>query len=270
VVLRRLDAELARRGLARSREQARELIEAGAVSVRGSVMTKAATQIDPADPIVLIDAEQARYVSRGAHKLASALDAFALDPAGRHALDAGASTGGFTQMLLERGVAKVIAVDVGYGQLAWPLRNDERVVVMERTNVRMLEPTALPYLPDLIVSDLSFISLGLVLPALVQCSKPQTDLLLMVKPQFEVGREHVGDGVIRDPALRASAVAGVIAAGVSQGLWLRGVTASGLPGPSGNVEYFVWLVRGDNDVDLRIHAEDVEAAIARAIEEGPQ
>lgn len=270
MVLRRLDAELARRGLARSREQARELIEAGAVSVRGSVMTKAATQIDPADPIIIAEGDRSKYVSRGAHKLASALDAFDLDPLGRDALDAGASTGGFTQLLLERGTARVIAVDVGYGQLAWPVRTDERVTVMERTNVRTLEPDALSFIPDLIVSDLSFISIGLVLPALIRCSQPNTDFLLMVKPQFEVGREHVGDGVIREPALRAGAVAGVIEAAERNGLWLRGVSASGLPGPSGNVEYFVWLVRGNNDDKHRIASSDIEAAIARAIEEGPQ
>lgn len=270
MVLRRLDAEVARRGLARSREQARELIEAGAVSVRGAVLTKPATQIDPADPIIVSDVDQAKYVSRGAHKLASALDAFDVDPSGRRALDAGASTGGFTQLLLERGVAQVIAVDVGYGQLAWPLRNDERVIVMERTNVRTLDPATLPYRPDLIVSDLSFISLGVVLPALVLCAEVEADFLLMVKPQFEVGREHVGDGVIRDPELRASAVAGVIDAAAKHGLWLRGVTASGLPGPSGNVEYFVWLVRGNNDAENAIAVADIDGAIARAIEEGPQ
>ena len=267
---RRLDAELTRRGLARSREQARELIEAGSVTVRGTVMTKPATQVDPADPILVAEHEAASYVSRGAHKLASALDALAIDVTGRDALDAGASTGGFTQLLLERGVARVIAVDVGYGQLAWPLRTDERVVVLERTNVRTLSPEALPYRPSLIVGDLSFISLGLVLPALVACCQSEADLLLMVKPQFEVGREQVGDGVVRDPQLRAAAVAGVVRAAQAQGLWLRGVTASGLPGPSGNVEYFVWLVRGDNGVAHRIADGDIDAAIARAVEEGPQ
>lgn len=238
--------------------------------VRGAIMTKAATQVDPADPIVVAEQETARYVSRGAHKLASALDAFGIDVTGRDALDAGASTGGFTQLLLERGVARVLAVDVGYGQLAWSLRTDDRVIVMERTNVRTLEPAALPFLPNLIVSDLSFISIGLVLPALIGCSQPETDLLLMVKPQFEVGREHVGDGVVRDPQLRAAAVAGVVRSAQGQGLWLRGVTASGLPGPSGNVEYFVWLVRGDNGAGQRIAEHEVDAAIVRAVEEGPQ
>lgn len=270
MALRRLDAELTRRGLARSREQARELIEAGAVTVRGTVMTKAATQVDPADPILVAQDEAPRYVSRGAHKLASALDAFRIDIAGRAALDAGASTGGFTQLLLERDVTHVIAVDVGYGQLAWPLRNDPRVTVLERTNVRTLEPRTLPYAPDLVVGDLSFISLGLVLPALVTCSSAQADLLLMVKPQFEVGREQVGDGVVRDPQLRAAAVAGVVRAAHREGLWLRAVSASGLPGPSGNVEYFVWLVRGDNGISHRIAEGEIEGAIARAVEEGPQ
>ena len=265
--LRRLDAELARRGLAGSREQARALIEAGSVSVRGSVATKPATQVDIADPILVAETAQSSYVSRGAVKLASGLDALGIDPAGRRALDAGASTGGFTQLLLERGADSVIAVDVGYGQLAWPLRNDARVTVMERTNVRTLEPAALPYAPDLVVADLSFISLGLVLPALVRCAGPVADLVLMVKPQFEVGRDQVGDGVVREPALRARAVRGVVDAALGLGLSLEGLAASALPGPSGNVEYFTWFRRGHGD-GLMVDA--IDAAIARAIEEGPR
>ena len=266
---RRLDAELVRRGIARSREQARELIDAGVVQVGGQTASKPATQVDAAAAITVVESADG-YVSRGAFKLIGALDAFgALDVAGRDCLDAGASTGGFTQVLLERGAARVLAVDVGYGQLAWPLRTDPRVVVMERTNIRTLAPAGLPFVPDLVVADLSFISLRLVLPALVAVSAEQSDFALMVKPQFEVGREHVGDGVVRDPALRASAVLAVVEAAQEQGLWLRHVTASPLPGPKGNVEVFAWLVRGDNGRGA-LEIDDVPGAVARAIAEGPQ
>ena len=264
---RRLDAEIARRGLARSREQAQELIAAGLVRVDGAVAGKAATQVDDAAAILVVDDDgDAAYVSRGAHKLLGALEAFAVDIAGRDALDAGASTGGFTQVLLERGAARVLAVDVGYGQLAWSLRTDPRVTVMERTNVRTLDPSVLPFTPDLVVADLSFISLGLVLPALIACTAARSDYLLMVKPQFEVGREAVGDGVVRDPQLRAAAVGRVAAEAVASGLTVRGVAASPLPGPSGNVEYFLWLARGDNVPGL----VDIPEAIDRAVREGPQ
>ena len=266
---RRLDAELVRRGIARSREQARELIEAGVVHVGGQTAVKPATQVDPAAAITVVEAADG-YVSRGAFKLIGALDAFAeFGVSGRDCLDAGASTGGFTQVLLERGAARVLAIDVGYGQLAWALRTDPRVVVMERTNIRTLTPAELPFTPDVIVADLSFISLRLVLPALVAVSAEQADFALMVKPQFEVGREQVGDGVVRDPALRAAAVLSVVAAASAQGLWLRHVAASPLPGPKGNVEVFAWLVRGDNGrAEHEIH--DAPAAVTRAIEEGPQ
>ncbi|GAB7042246.1 MULTISPECIES: TlyA family RNA methyltransferase [Catenuloplanes] len=245
----RLDAELVRRGLARSREQAAALIEAGRVEVRGVVARKAAAQLDPAEPIVVTGADPVdEYVSRGGHKLAGALAAFGprgLAVAGRRALDAGASTGGFTDLLLRADVAEVVAVDVGYGQLAWKLRTDERVRVFERTNVRTLTPEAIGGPVDLVVSDLSFISLRLVLPALAGCALPDADLALMVKPQFEVGKERVGEGgVVRDPALRAEAVLDVCAAALELGLGLAGVAASPLPGPSGNVEFFVWLRRG--------------------------
>jgi 23S rRNA (cytidine1920-2'-O)/16S rRNA (cytidine1409-2'-O)-methyltransferase len=206
------------------------------------------------------------------------LDAFAsIDVADRYCLDAGASTGGFTQVLLERGAAKVLAVDVGYGQLAWPLRTDERVLVMERTNIRTLKAEDVQYLADLFVADLSFISLALVLPAMVACSAPDTDFVIMVKPQFEVGREAVGDGVIRDPNIRMSAVQAVADRAIALGLGVAGVVASPLPGPSGNVEYFLWLQRGvgGKAVDgapqaLRLRDDDLREAISRAIQEGPQ
>jgi 23S rRNA (cytidine1920-2'-O)/16S rRNA (cytidine1409-2'-O)-methyltransferase len=245
----RLDAELVRRGLARSREQAAALVEAGRVQVRGLSARKVAAMVDPADAVRVLGEDPTReYVSRGGHKLAGALAAFAPDgllAAGRRCLDAGASTGGFTDVLLRAGAAEVVAVDVGYGQLAWSLRGDERVRVFERTNVRTLTPELIGGPVGLTVADLSFISLRLVLPALAGCTSPDGDLVLMVKPQFEVGKDRVGaGGVVRDPALRAEAVLDVASAASALGLGLAGVAASPLPGPSGNVEFFVWL-RGD-------------------------
>jgi 23S rRNA (cytidine1920-2'-O)/16S rRNA (cytidine1409-2'-O)-methyltransferase len=244
----RLDAELVRRGLARSREQAVELIEAGRVEVRGAPARKAAAQVDPADPVRVTGPEaRDEYVSRGGHKLAGALAAFAPDGlavAGRRCLDAGASTGGFTDVLLRAGAAEVVAVDVGYGQLAWQLRTDERVRVVERTNVRGLAPELIGGTVELTVADLSFISLRLVLPALAACTAPDGDLVPMVKPQFEVGRDRVGTGgVVRDPGLRAESVLAVAAEAQALGLGVAGVTPSPLPGPSGNVEFFLWLRR---------------------------
>lgn len=244
----RLDAELVRRGLARSREQAGALIEAGRVQLRGVPARKAAAMVDPADPLLVTGADPIEeYVSRGGHKLAGALAAFGpggLRVAGRRCLDAGASTGGFTDVLLRSDAAEVVAVDVGYGQLAWSLRTDERVRAMDRTNVRTLTPEAIGGAVDLTVADLSFISLRLVLPALAGCTRGDGDLALMVKPQFEVGKERVGaGGVVRDPALRAEAVLAVAATAAGLGLGLADVAASPLPGPSGNVEFFVWLRR---------------------------
>ncbi|MFD0823475.1 TlyA family RNA methyltransferase, partial [Micromonospora zhanjiangensis] len=210
----RLDAELVRRGLARSREQAAALVAAGRVQVRGVSAHKAAAMVDPADAVRVLGEDPTReYVSRGGHKLAGALAAFGPDGLlvdGRRCLDAGASTGGFTDVLLRAGAAEVVAVDVGYGQLAWSLRGDERVRVFERTNVRSLTPELIDGPVGLTVADLSFISLRLVLPALAGCTSPDGDLVLMVKPQFEVGRDRVGaGGVVRDPALRAEAVLAV-------------------------------------------------------------
>ncbi|MGC4772839.1 TlyA family RNA methyltransferase [Micromonospora sp. DT44] len=243
----RLDAELVRRGLARSREQAAALVEAGRVHLRGVTARKAAAMVDPADPLLVTGEDPTEeYVSRGGHKLAGALAAFGgLRVAGRRCLDAGASTGGFTDVLLRADAAEVVAVDVGYGQLAWSLRTDERVRVLERTNVRTLVADAIGGPVDLTVADLSFISLRLVLPALAGCTRDDGDLALMVKPQFEVGKDRVGaGGVVRDPALRAEAVLDVAAAAAQLGLGLADVAASPLPGPSGNVEFFVWLRRG--------------------------
>jgi 23S rRNA (cytidine1920-2'-O)/16S rRNA (cytidine1409-2'-O)-methyltransferase len=260
----RLDAELVRRGLARSRDQAADLIAAGRVAVAGQVAAKPASQVATDSPItVAADGGERGYVSRGGYKLAGALAAFpALTVAGRRCLDAGASTGGFTDVLLRAGASHVVAVDVGYGQLAWSLRSDERVFVLDRVNVRNLQPDQVAPAPDLVVADLSFISLTLVLPALVGCATPDADFVIMVKPQFEVGRELVGGGVVRDPALRSAAVADVAAAAAAIGLGVAGVTASPLPGPSGNVEYFLWLRRGAAPLD-----HDV---LSKAVAAGPQ
>ncbi|WP_279340601.1 TlyA family RNA methyltransferase [Sphaerisporangium perillae] len=267
----RLDSELVRRGLARSREQAAELISGGRVSVGGRTAAKPATQVDTASAIVVAEAaEGPAYVSRGAHKLLGALEAFGprgLAVEGRRCLDAGASTGGFTDVLLRRGAAHVLAVDVGYGQLAWPLRTDERVTVMERVNVRDLTPEMVGEPPTLVVGDLSFISLRLVLPALTACAASRADFVMLVKPQFEVGKERVGaGGVVRDPGLRAGAVRDVAAAASGLSLAVRGVTASPLPGPSGNVEYLIWLGKGPGPDPVA----DLDAEIERAVVEGPQ
>ncbi len=249
----RLDAELVRRGLARSREHAAELVAAGRVSVSGGSATKPATQVTTDVAIVVADdPDRPDYVSRGGHKLAGALAVFGplgLSVAGRRCLDAGASTGGFTDVLLRAGVREVVAVDVGYGQLAWSLRSDDRVHVHDRTNVRELTTDLIGGPVDVVVADLSFISLGLVLEPLVGVTDPVGDLVLMVKPQFEVGKERVGKGgVVRDPALRAEAVATVAERAAGLGWGARGVARSPLPGPSGNVEFFLWLRRGPAEV----------------------
>ena len=272
----RLDAELVRRGLARSREQAGELVAAGLVTVAGQRAAKPATQVRRDAPISIADAGEPGYVSRGGHKLAGALAAFGggarvrgpgqqsgpagLVVAGRPCLDAGASTGGFTDVLLRAGAAHVVAADVGYGQLAWSLRTDPRVTVLDRVNVRTLDRVT--PVPELVVADLSFISLTLVLPALVACAAPDADFVLLVKPQFEVGKGRVGaGGVVRDAADRSASVRRVADAAAQLGLGVLGVTASPLPGPAGNVEYFVWLRRGAPPLD--------EGQLERAIEEGP-
>ncbi|NHC25494.1 TlyA family RNA methyltransferase [Nocardioides sp. IC4_145] len=258
----RLDAELVRRGLARSREHASELIAAGRVTVQGARATKPATGVTTDVALVVADdPDRPDYVSRGGHKLAGALAAFeplGLEVAGRRCLDAGASTGGFTDVLLREGAAEVVAVDVGYGQLAWRLQQDERVVVHDRTNVRELTPELVGGSVDLVVGDLSFISLELVLDALVAVVAEDGDLVPMVKPQFEVGKDRVGKGgVVRDVGLRAEAVLSVAAAAAERGWGARAVTVSPLPGPSGNVEFFLWLRKGPASID----AEEVHAVV---------
>jgi 23S rRNA (cytidine1920-2'-O)/16S rRNA (cytidine1409-2'-O)-methyltransferase len=258
----RLDAELVRRELARSREHAADLIESRSVLVSGIPATKPATQVD-AETSITLQGDRDDFVSRGGHKLAGALEVFAdVEVSGKVCLDAGASTGGFTDVLLRGGAKLVVAVDVGYGQLAWELRQDPRVKILDRTNIRHLTGDMVGEEIDLVVADLSFISLSLVLPALAAVSKPDADYVLMVKPQFEVGREKLGaGGVVRDPALRRAAVLDVAESAYDVGLGTMGIAASPLPGPAGNVEYFLWLRRGAPAID----AADVD----RAIEMGP-
>jgi 23S rRNA (cytidine1920-2'-O)/16S rRNA (cytidine1409-2'-O)-methyltransferase len=260
----RLDAELVRRGLARSREHAVALITEGRVTVGGQAATKPATGVEAGTPVVVrTDPDQPTWVSRGAHKLLGALEALPVPVEGRRALDAGASTGGFTDVLLRRGAAEVVAVDVGYGELAWSLRTDDRVRLYERTNVRTLTPEDIEGPVDLVVADLSFISLPKVLPALTACAGPGADLLPMVTPQFEVGKKRLpAGGVVRDPELRVQAVLEVGRAAQELGWGTAGVVASPLPGPAGNVEFFLWL-RSDAGP---IQEDDVR----RAVEEGPR
>lgn len=294
----RLDSELVRRGLARSREHAAEMISQGRVHVGGGPsIPKPASRVTTSAPITIEQRADgaADYVSRGGQKLAGALAVFEADPApprlagcwpggtppapaleipdlalrdrlvvrGRLCLDAGASTGGFTDVLLRAGAAHVIAVDVGYGQLAWRLRTDPRVTVLDRVNVRQLQPAQLSYAPRLVTADLSFISLTVALPALIRCAEAAADFLLLVKPQFEAGKGKVGaGGVVRDPGTRAEAVMRVAHSGAAHGLGVMGLTASPLPGPSGNVEYFLWLRRGAPPLDT--------GAVARAIQDGPR
>jgi 23S rRNA (cytidine1920-2'-O)/16S rRNA (cytidine1409-2'-O)-methyltransferase len=248
----RLDAELVRRGLARSREHASELIAAGRVEARGVIASKPATGVGNDTPLrVLADVDDPNYASRGGVKLAGALQTFdGLAVAGRACLDAGASTGGFTDVLLRAGAASVVAVDVGYGQLAWSLRSDERVQVIDRTNIRTLTPDLIGGPVELTVADLSFISLKLVLAALSTCTDPDGDIVPMVKPQFEVGRERLGSGgVVRNPEHRVDAVLGVAESAGELGWGVAQVAASPLPGPAGNVEFFLWLRRDAPRVD---------------------
>lgn len=264
----RVDAELVRRKLARSRSEAADLIHAGRVYLDGMEVTKPARQMDPALPLVVKEGERDDYASRGAYKLIGALDYLGADAPrvkGVRALDAGASTGGFTDVLLRRGASEVLAVDVGYGQLLWRLREDPRVVVMERTNVRTLQPEDVAPAPDLVVGDLSFISLTLVIPALARCSSDTADFLLMVKPQFEIGKERLGaGGVVRDPAHHVETVLNVARSGRESGLAVCAVAPSPLPGPAGNVEYFLHMKAGGTDLGDRL-----EAAIEDAVASGP-
>lgn len=255
----RLDAELVRRRVVGSRTEAQRAIAAGTVTVNGVPATRAATLVDN-DARLELTAEPNPFVSRGGEKLDGALKRLTVQVAGRRWLDAGASTGGFTDRLLQGGARAVAAVDVGYGQLDWSLRNDDRVVVLERTNVRNIDREDLPWTPEAVVADLSFISLTLVLPALRAVVGDDGDFVLLVKPQFEVGREAVGaGGVVRDPSEWRRAVLRVVDAAAHLGLALAGAVPSHLPGPAGNREFFVHLRAGESSV--------AGAAVDAAVEE---
>ena len=259
----RLDTLLAERGLFDSRSRAAASVMAGEVRVggHGRRALKPGQMVDP-DVVVAVD-EMPRFVSRGGIKLANALERMQIDVRGRQALDVGASTGGFTDCLLQAGAAHVVALDVAYGELDWGLRNDERVTVLERTNARSITPGDLPYAPDLVVVDVSFISLAKILPAVLATTAPAFDVLAMVKPQFEVGRGNVGKGgVVRDPDQRRSALVGAAGSARDLGAAVLGFASSGLPGPKGNQETFVWLAEagraGDVAADLDRAAREVE------------
>jgi len=262
VARRRLDTLLAERGLYESRSRAAAAVMAGQVHVGDERRTAAKPGQLVSEDVALEIEAPLPFVSRGGIKLANALEAFGVDPQGRLCLDAGASTGGFTDCLLQRGAAAVVALDVAYGELSWRLRQDPRVDVLERTNARDLAPGALPFTPDLLVADLSFISLTKVLPALASVAAPRFDLLALVKPQFEVGRDRVGSGgVVRSPEDRRAALADVGGfAREELGLALLGFAASGLPGPAGNRESFVWLAEAGREGDRA----DPEAAARSA------
>jgi 23S rRNA (cytidine1920-2'-O)/16S rRNA (cytidine1409-2'-O)-methyltransferase len=238
----RLDSLLAARGLFESRARAAASVMAGEVRLgAGGARAAKPGQLVAEDVQVAVD-EAPRFVSRGGVKLANALDATGLDPAGRRCLDVGASTGGFSDCLLQRGAAHVVALDVAYGELHWSLRTDPRVTVLERRNARALDCAELPYRPDLVVADVSFISLARILPAVLRCAAGPFDALVLVKPQFEVGRERVGKGgVVRDPADRRAALVAVAGAARAAGAAVLGFAPSGLPGPKGNRETFAWL-----------------------------
>ena len=259
---RRLDALLVDRGLFPSRSRAAAAVLAGEVTLADDGRAPKPGQLVASDAAVSVAAGP-RFVSRGGIKLANALEAFGVDPAGRRCLDVGASTGGFTDCLLQAGAAHVVALDVAYGELAWALRNDPRVTVLERTNARAVAPDQLPYRPDLITIDVSFISLRKVLPAVLGCASATFDCLALVKPQFEVGRERVGrGGVVREPADRRSSLVAVGAAATGLGYSVLGYAPSGLPGPAGNRESFVWIAEGGRSgaaADLEAAAGEVEA-----------
>jgi 23S rRNA (cytidine1920-2'-O)/16S rRNA (cytidine1409-2'-O)-methyltransferase len=257
----RIDSLLSERGIFPSRSRAAASVIAGDVLVLPDRRrARKPGEMVPPDAEFEV-AEAPAFASRGGIKLANALDALGLDVSGRRALDVGASTGGFTDCLLQRGAGHVIALDVAYGALDWRVRSDDRVTVLERANARELTPAELPYAPDLIVIDVSFISLTKVLPAVLTAAAPRFDCLAMIKPQFEVGREQVGKGgVVRDAETRRVALVGVAQSAQELGAAVLGYASSGLPGPKGNLETFVWLAEGTRGgiTDLEAAAREVE------------
>ena len=273
----RLDLELVARGLVESRQQAQQVIRAGLVRSGDQVLDKPGTDVRPDTPLQV--QQRPRFVSRGGEKLAAALDAFALPVAGRICLDGGISTGGFSDCLLQAGASRIYGVDVGYGQTAWSLRSDPRVVLKERTNLRHLTPDQLygPADPwaDLAVADVSFISLTLVLPALLALLRPadpasRIDLVVLVKPQFEVGRERVGKGgVVRDPAAHRAALERVMAAASGLALQACGLVASPITGPAGNHEYLLWLGQGTCLSEAETMPQDAPGRLVEATLQNP-
>ncbi len=264
----RLDLLLVQQGLAATREQARRLIMAGEVTVDGQVQDKPGY----AAPVVAALAVRAPlpYVSRGGLKLAAALDAFALDVTGLVAVDVGASTGGFTDCLLQRGAKQVYAIDVGYGQLAWKLQTDSRVVVLDRTNVRYLAQLPGGVLADLAVIDASFISLALVLPAALRLLRKSGQIVALIKPQFEAGRDDVGKGgVVRDPHIHRRVLRKTVALAQTLALRVAGLTVSSAPGPAGNIEFLIWLSIPAPAAPVAAPL-DVEAAIAAVLAQAPK
>jgi 23S rRNA (cytidine1920-2'-O)/16S rRNA (cytidine1409-2'-O)-methyltransferase len=271
---RRLDAELVRRGLAQSRSAAADAIRSGRVTVAGRSAMKAGTLVAPEEAVALAGPAK-RFVSRAGEKLAAAIDRFGVVVEGRRALDVGASTGGFTDVLLRRGAAAVAAVDVGYGQLAWSLRIDPRVTVLERTNARDLRADVLPFRPDLITADVSFISLRLILPALGAVATERADAILLVKPQFEAGRLQVSSGgVVRDPAVWAECIRSVADAATREGFDPYGAMASPVQGHAGNVEFLLHAVRDGSRTSITgttstvSATPDMDEVVARAVDEG--
>lgn len=272
----RVDLELVRRKLAGSRKQASELIANGVVYLDGVLVTKTARQMDKAQALIVkAEAQLNPYVSRGAYKLVSALQYLEKSPLGapqiknKVCLDAGASTGGFSDVLLRNGASQVYAVDVGYGQLAWPIRQNPRVINMERTNVRKLDPTYFSPPPQLVVADLSFISLTYVIESLAKVAEPKAKFLLMVKPQFEIGKERLGKGgVVRDPQDHIEMVQKVANCALANNLKILATAPSALPGPAGNVEYFLYLA-GARYEGPYLNEEEVSQACFSCVNDGP-
>ena len=257
----RLDVLLVKRNLADSREKAKALIMSGIVYVNGQKEDKAGTTFDETAPIE-VRGNTLKYVSRGGLKLEKALQIFPISVEGKVVADIGASTGGFTDCALQNGAAKVYAIDVGYGQLAWKLRNDERVVNMERTNVRYLEADSLPEQVDAATIDVAFISLDKILPAVHKILKPEGFVVALIKPQFEAGKENVGKkGVVRDAAVHEQVINNVISFAKSEGFGIAGLDFSPIKGPEGNIEYLLHLTLGDDDA---VSSEQVAQLVGRS------
>lgn len=259
---KRADVYLTETGIAGSREQARRLINEGKVLADGKPVGKPASLIDEHSHITVI--EEPSYVSRGAFKLEKAIDSFGVDPEGKLAVDVGASTGGFTDLLLRRGAEKVVAIDVGYGQLAWPLRQNPRVIVMERTNIRDVKPEDLPALADLVTIDVSFISIGKIHGAVADLLKPDGEIIALIKPQFEAGRERVGKkGVVKDPEVHRDVIRRLWDFYEEHGMFIKGLTYSPIKGPEGNIEFLIYLSR-TNSSALKNKDEVIERVVKEA------